>query len=50
MFLATAVSVGTAFTIAGWSIQWYGIIIASALLLGIAVTMNIFKRKGFDRS
>jgi phosphatidylglycerol:prolipoprotein diacylglycerol transferase len=48
MYLATAQSVGTAFTIGSWSIQWYGIIIASALLLGIGITMATFKRKGMD--
>ncbi len=48
MYLATAQTVGTAFTIGGWSIQWYGIIIAVALLVGIGITMAMFKRKGMD--
>ena len=40
-----------AFTIGNWSIQWYGIIMALALLAGIALTMAMFKRsgKGFKR-
>ena len=48
MYLATVQTVGTAFTIGGWSIQWYGIIIAAALLAGIGITMAMFKRKGMD--
>ncbi len=48
MYLATVQTVGTAFTIGGWSIQWYGIIIAAALLTGIGITMAMFKRKGMD--
>ena len=48
MYLATVQTVGTAFTIGGWSIQWYGIIIAVALLAGIGITMAMFKRKGMD--
>jgi len=46
MYLATAQTVGTAFTIGNWSIQWYGIIMALALLAGIALTMAMFKRSG----
>ena len=48
MYLATVQTVGTAFTIGGWSIQWYGIIIAAALLAGIGITMAMLKRKGMD--
>ena len=46
MYLATVQTVGTAFTIGNWSIQWYGIIMALALLAGIGLTMAMFKRSG----
>jgi len=40
--------VGSAFTIGQWSIQWYGIVMAAALLLGIYITMNRYKRAGLN--
>ncbi len=37
-----------AFTIGSWPIYWYGILISSALLLGIFVAQHLAKIRGYD--
>ncbi len=37
-----------AFTIFGWPIRWYGILISIAFLLGVAIASRLAKKRGID--
>lgn len=37
-----------AFTIFGWSVRWYGVLIAVALMIGISIAARLAKKRGFQ--
>ena len=37
-----------AFTIGSWPVYWYGILISSALLIGVFLAQHLAKKRGYD--